>query len=84
MQLEQLNLILRLLALDYFRYYQLLSFLVIVVVLAVVVVVMMVLMSAHLSQYLQRIKWVIFSLPIVSTIYNYDLLPQQSIEGFNT
>jgi len=74
MQLEQLNLILRLLALDYFRYYQLLSFLVIVVVLAVVV--MMVLMSAHLSQYLQRIKWVIFSLPTVTTIYTYDLLPQ--------
>jgi hypothetical protein len=49
-------------------------FLVIVVV--VMVVMVMVVTPAHLSLYLQRIKWVIFNLPIVATIYNYDLLPQ--------
>jgi hypothetical protein len=41
--------------LDYFRYCQLLFF--VIVVLPVVVIMVML---AHLSQYLQRIKWVIF------------------------
>ena len=73
MQLGQLNLILSLLAWDYLRYCQLLLSLVLVVAAAAV---MMVLISAHLAQYLQRIKWVISNLPTVTTVYNYDLLPR--------
>jgi hypothetical protein len=73
MQLGQLNLILSLPAWDYFRYCQLLLSLVLVVA---AVAVMMVLISAHLAQYLQRIKLVISNLPTVTTVYNYDLLPR--------
>jgi hypothetical protein len=71
MQLGQLNLILRLLASDYFRYCQLSLEPVVAAVAA-----MMGLISVRFSLYLQKIKWVIFNLPTVAAVYNYDLLPQ--------